>query len=73
MDREHRPDILFQWKRAGHRNPTYIVPDWYHRGKIVLDRDNRPVRKFRNIPDTCSSMLEGGIMEAIKREDNRIT
>lgn len=71
-DRNHRPDILFQWKKTGYRNPTYIVPDWYHKGSIVLDPQNCPVRKYRNIPDTCSSMLEGGVMEAIKREDGRI-
>lgn len=71
-DRAHRPAILYQWKKAGHVNPTYVVPDWYHKGMIVLDAQNHPVRKFRNIPDTCSSMLEGGIMEAVKREDGRI-
>lgn len=73
MERANRPEILFQWEKADHKDPTYIVPDWYHDGKIVLDPDNRPVRKFRNIPDVCSSLLEGGVMEAIKREDSRVT
>ena len=71
-DRAHRPKILFQWAKTGHRNPTYVVSDWYYEGKIVLDLKNCPVRKFCNIPETCSSALEGGIMEAIEREDSRI-
>lgn len=72
-DRQLRPKILFRFERLELEDPTYVVPDWYHNGKLVLEfPSNRPIRRFRNIPDTCSSELEGGIMEAIEREDSRI-
>lgn len=33
----------------------------------------RPITDWRNIPLTCASVIEGGRMEQIQREDGRIT
>ena len=46
---------------------------WYHRGLLVLDHDNHPVRLFPELPDTLSSVVEGWLIEAICRLDHRIT
>lgn len=43
-----------------------------HNGKIVLDHENHPILAFRNMPATISTKVEGGLQEAICREDSRI-
>lgn len=48
------------------------VPLWYHEGKLVLDTDNHPVRKFDIIPAVCSSQMEGWLMVAIMHTDTRV-
>ena len=44
-----------------------------HEGRVVLDSDNHPVLNYPEIPKTCSSDMEGCIMEAIRRENPNIT
>ena len=72
FERHQRPDILHQYEKRDHKNPSYDVKIWIHNGCVVLDYDNHPILNFRNIPDTLSSKLEGGLQEAIMREDARI-
>lgn len=70
--RHQRPDILHQYEKAGYKNPTYPVPIWIHNEKIVLDYEDQPMLAFRNMPATISTKVEGGLQEAITREDSRI-
>ena len=39
----------------------------------MLDPDNHPVKLYRDIPLACSSAMEGGWMEAIRRQNPMIT
>lgn len=72
FERHQRPAILHQYQKAGHKNPTYAVPIWVHDGKVVLDHEDLPILAFRNMPATISTKVEGGLQEAITREDSRI-
>ncbi|KAL9120534.1 MAG: hypothetical protein Q9187_002909 [Circinaria calcarea] len=47
--------------------------NWYDNGRIVLDLDNHPVKLYTDIPLACSSAMEGGWMEAIRRKNPMIT
>lgn len=38
----------------------------------MLDYENHPILAFRNMPATISTKVEGGLQEAITREDSRI-
>lgn len=68
------PDkLLFRLECEGYPVPTYEVPDWYDEGRIVIDRDNHPLRKYANIPLTLSSNADDWLMEYIRRQDTRIT
>lgn len=40
--------------------------------QVVLDYTNRPILDFENMPKTLSSQVEGGLQEAIARQDFRI-
>ena len=53
-------------------NPTFEVPWLYEDGCIVLDLDDHPLKAYESIPLTISSKIEGGLMEAIIRYDDRI-
>ncbi|KAL8752322.1 MAG: hypothetical protein Q9184_005772 [Pyrenodesmia sp. 2 TL-2023] len=73
--RSQYPPILFVFKRKDRQDPHYprgIIPHMRWRGLLVIDNEGEPVRRFRNIPATLSSQMEGGLMEAIFREDSRI-
>lgn len=65
--------VLFRFQRDNYPVPRGEVELWYYRGRIVLDMDNHPVKKYSNIPACCSSDMEGWLMEAISRLDGRIT
>lgn len=65
--------VLFRFQRDGYPVPQGEVEIWYYQGRIVLDMDNHPVKKYSNIPACCSSDMEGWLMEAISRLDGRIT
>lgn len=73
---QNLPDILFQYNKLDHRNPDY-EPENRIDPKTGLEqrdpRTGRVLRKFRNIPETLSSKVEGWLLEAIMREDDRIT
>lgn len=71
-ERDQRPDILHQYEKRGHQNPTYLVPLLIHKEAIVLDYNNRPILDFENMPMTVSSKLEGWLQEAMIRKDARI-
>ena len=45
----------------------------YDEGRVVLDTDNHPIKDYRDIPLTVSSEVEGGLTEAIRHVDPRIT
>ena len=53
--------------------PDYIPPSWYYHGRIVLDPNNNPVRKWKEIPLVLSSEYEGFDMETIRRLNTNIT
>ncbi len=72
FDRQHRPEILHQYEKKGHEDPTYPVQIWKYNGAIVLDFNDWPILDFKNMPATISSKVEGGLQEAIIREDSRI-
>lgn len=72
FERDQRPEILHQYEKAGYKNPTYFVPIWIHKDKVVLDYEDHPILAFRNMPATISTQVEGGLQEAICREDSRI-
>ncbi|KAI9816156.1 MAG: hypothetical protein M1826_001882 [Phylliscum demangeonii] len=73
---DNLPDILYQWKKTGHNTPTYTPEPRKDpaTGEVVKDPGTKKtIRMFRNIPATVSSALEGWLIEAILREDSRIT
>lgn len=64
---------MFQYKALSPReDPEYAPEEWYHKGHLVLDKDNRPVILFSNIPDVLSSAFPAYAIEAILRTDSRI-
>lgn len=67
-------DILYVFQKdKNHKDPSYELKTWMFNGKIVLSAyDDRPIRLFRDLPDTLSSALHGRDMEAMKRTDPRI-
>lgn len=67
-------DVLYVFQKdKAHKDPSYELKSWKFRGKIVLSAyDDRPIRLFRDLPDTLSSALHGRDMEAMKRTDPRI-
>lgn len=72
FERHQRPEILHQYEKAGYQNLAYPVPIWVYNGKVVLDYEDHPILAFRNMPATISTKVEGGLQEAISREDSRI-
>lgn len=66
-------DVLYKFAKLDYETPTYEVPWMYDEGRVVLDLDNHPVKDYKDIPLTCSSQIEGALMEAIRRIDFRIT
>lgn len=71
-ERHLRPDILHQYEKRGYQNPCYPVQIWLYRGAVVLDNKNLPILDFKNMPKAISSQVEGGLQEAIIRQDSRI-
>ena len=70
--RANYPPITFEYRRLNRSNPEYEVEHWYHMGRLVLDCEGIPVRRFINIPDVLSSEYPGHFMEANRRQDSRI-
>ena len=75
-EREHRPAILFTLdiKKVQKSTPAPPkVPLWYRGGRLLLDRDNHPMRDFSStVPVTCSSAMEDWLIVAIFHSDSRI-
>lgn len=72
-ERKHYPPILFQYRPPSPRNdPDYIPKEWYHNGRLVLDKYDQPVIRFDDIPDVVSSAFPAYAIEAIMRIDSRI-
>lgn len=65
-------DILNRVDRAKYPRPKYPIVPMMHNGRIVLDKENYPVRVFHQLPLTLSSQMEGWLLEAITRLDLRI-
>lgn len=57
----------------GEAEPTYRVCTWIWRGNVVLDYDGVPMRDFRALPATLSSLEDGCFLEGMCREDPRIS
>ena len=73
-ERANYPTIVFEYKPPSQRNdPEYEPKEWFHNGCLVLDRYDRPMIRFRDIPDVLSSTFPGYAAEAIQRIDSRIT
>ena len=53
-------------------DPVYSPEEWYHNGRIVLDKHDQPVIHFSDIPDVVSSKFPAYAIEAIMRIDSRI-
>ncbi|MCJ1393449.1 hypothetical protein MMC18_006324 [Xylographa bjoerkii] len=70
--RANWPKVLFEIERKGPR-PDHTVKYWMDDGRVVLDKDNHRVRLFEDLPQTCSSEMEGWEIEAIQRLDPRIS
>ncbi|MCJ1426379.1 hypothetical protein MMC29_004282 [Sticta canariensis] len=71
--REHYPPVLFQYRPPSPRDdPDYLPKEWYHNGRLVLDKHDQPVIHFRDIPDVVSSAFPAYAIEAIMRIDSRI-
>ena len=45
---------------------------WLYHGAVVLDNKDLPILDFKNMPKAISSQVEGGLQEAITRQDSRI-
>ena len=65
--------LLFRLECKGYPVPSYQVPNWYEKGRLVIDCDNHPVRRFTNIPLTLASNADAWLMEYIRRQDTRIS
>lgn len=68
-------EILYVFQKGKHqKDPTYTLSNWKFHGKIVIaGYDKLPMLRFKDMPDTLSSVLHGRDMEAMKRTDPRIT
>ena len=71
-DREHRPEVCFQFGLRTWPTPDYEPEIWMRDGLYVIDGHNRRMRLWRNLPLTISSEECGGFLEAWRREDSRI-
>ncbi|KAL8771533.1 MAG: hypothetical protein Q9209_002975 [Squamulea sp. 1 TL-2023] len=71
-DRNKRPDVLFLWENPGDA-PNYSPLVWFDGQRIVLDRNNRPVKLWDELPLAISGQCEGARAEAWRRLNPRIT
>ena len=67
-DRANRPDILFQYVRTEH-DVGCAADIWILEDRVVLDSRDEPLLDYPEIPWTCSSKMEGWLMEAIVRSN----
>lgn len=67
IEREHRPEILFQFDPPKPPPPVQKPGPMKFDGMIVLNHQNNPVLDW-NIPKTLSSVTPGCFLEAWKRK-----
>ncbi|MCJ1462452.1 hypothetical protein MMC07_001053 [Pseudocyphellaria aurata] len=72
-DRHNRHKILFVYEQLDCPVASYNPETWMYRGKIVLDQDDYPVRKWHEIPLVLSSAYDGYDMEVVRRLNPSIT
>ncbi|KAL8671909.1 MAG: hypothetical protein Q9168_003602 [Polycauliona sp. 1 TL-2023] len=72
-NRRQYPPINFVLEKKQYKHPDYEVQLWYHEGRLVIDLLGKPVKKFKHLPDVCSSAMPGGHIEALMRLDDRMT
>lgn len=72
-DRENRHKILFRYEQDGYAVPPYAPETWIFRGRIVLDMDDKPVKKWHELPLVLSSEYEGYDMEVVRRLNPKIS
>lgn len=65
--------LLFRLECKDYPIPAYQPEVWFDKGRVVLDGDNNPLKKWTNIPLTLASNADAWLMENIRREDTRIT
>lgn len=75
-----RDDILHRLARIDKNGNDYVGPyylhplqRWFEGERLVIDEGARPVIKFPDLPDTISSQIEGWLMAAWLRLDDRIS
>lgn len=68
MRDENWAEILYVFEKSkNQKNPDHKLENWKVGVRIVIsDHENLPILAFRDIPDTLSSALEEGDMEAMK-------
>lgn len=71
-DRDHRPEVCFQYEKRDRTTPEYEPGLWIRGGKFVIDHSSRRMQMWRNLPLTISSEESGMFLEAWRREDSRI-
>ncbi|KAL8777028.1 MAG: hypothetical protein Q9213_008035 [Squamulea squamosa] len=71
-DRNKRSDVLFIWENPGNA-PDYTPHIWFDGRRIVLDRNNHPVKLWDELPLAISGQCEGARAEAWRRLNPRIT
>ena len=62
--------IFYDDERASKANRGQKPPGpgyWIHNGKILLDRDNRPVKPWTDLNRTISSAIADWHLEALRR------
>ncbi|KAL8856670.1 MAG: hypothetical protein Q9178_006737 [Gyalolechia marmorata] len=67
------PPVSFVLEKTTYKHPDYEIKDWYHNGRLVLDLEGKPMRRFFHLPETCSTKIPGGHIEALMRLDDRTT
>ncbi|KAL8926706.1 MAG: hypothetical protein Q9208_002780 [Pyrenodesmia sp. 3 TL-2023] len=74
INRDERPDILFQWNPTLEPPAPTETPDfWYDGRRIILDVENHPLRRRPELPLTLSGQCEGLRLEFYKRLNPNIS
>lgn len=70
---------MHRLERTDLRDPDYEPEYWYDdeddkpNKRLMLDHDNHPIKKWKDLPATLSSLIEGFAIEAYCRIDSRIS
>lgn len=69
---ENWPAVLNVAKKVEYDIATHVPELWFDGGRLIIDRDNHPVKKHHEIPVTLSSQVEGWLLESIWRENHHL-